>query len=100
SSSAWAQSAANQQSATTKAINMILRIGLLLVVKAVVVNGHAIAVHIRGQIITERHGERLRRLWQQSMVRVCVRNPDHLAAIVIKRGQNVRNVYDLSALVD
>src|ERR1051326_1727043 len=59
-SAARAQSAANQQTITTRMMKISVRMALLRAVQAVLVYGHAIAVHIRRQIITQRHREGLR----------------------------------------
>jgi len=65
-----------------------------------VVHHHVVAVHARCDLVRDAHSERHWTLGQQGLIEIAVGNPDHLAARVVERCQDLRDVNGLAALVD
>jgi hypothetical protein len=68
--------------------------------RAVVVHDHVVVVHPVGDIGRDVNSKGDRRLGQQGLIDVAIRYPDGFPAGVIEDRQNLRDVYDLTALVN
>ena len=66
----------------------------------VIIHNRVIVVNLRGNVIRHIDRERDWNLWEQFLIDVAIRHPDHLAICVVIGSQNMRNVHDLAALID
>src|SRR5437899_2893183 len=83
-----------------KTIRAAMRVSLCMSRDVVVVIYHySIGLHVLSDIRRQIHCERDRHLRQQRLCNIPIRNPHDLPITIVVSGNNMRDVYDLAALI-